>query len=172
MTEIKRGAVMRFWQSILVSAAALLASCGQQAGMSGAQTAAVEEGVRAFSGSVAHDVTLDGPVAWRKFFSDSPAFFMAVDGHLQFPNSAAATAGIQNLTHSIKQIELKWGDDLRVDPLTPDLAMMAATYHEMITDPNGARIEAGGFFTGLAELRNGRWQFRNAHWSDPVAAAH
>ncbi len=29
----------------------------------------------------------------------------------------------------------------------------------------GQRVEESGFFTGLAELRNGRWQFRDAHWS-------
>jgi hypothetical protein len=26
-------------------------------------------------------------------------------------------------------------------------------------------VEESGFFTGTAEYRSGRWQFRNAHWS-------
>jgi hypothetical protein len=53
---------------------------------------------------------------------------MASEGRLQFPDSAAASRAIQDLTRIIKHIE-------------------------------------NGFFTGLAELRNGRWQFRDAHWS-------
>jgi hypothetical protein len=67
----------------------------------------------------AHDVTQDGPTAWRRHFADSPSFFMAVNGRLVFPNSAAATAGIQNVARTIKQIELRWGDDLPIDPLAP-----------------------------------------------------
>jgi hypothetical protein len=35
---------------------------------------------------------------------------------------------------------------------------------------DGKRAESGGYFTGIAERRNGRWQFRNAHWSVAAAA--
>ncbi len=42
-----------------------------------------------------------------------------------------------------------WGDTLRVDPLTPSLAMMTAPYHEVLVDPAGKRVEASGYFTGL-----------------------
>jgi hypothetical protein len=134
------------------------------------RAAAVEDSVRVFTRAVAHDVTQDGPAAWRKYFSDSPAFFMAAEGRLVFPNSAAATAGIQDLKRAIKQIELRWGDDLRVDPLSTDLAVVAASYHEVRVDPAGQRVEETGFFTGVVEYRDGRWQFRNAHWSLPVPA--
>jgi hypothetical protein len=115
--------------------------------------------------TVAHDVTQDGPIAWRKHFADSPAFFMAADGHLNFPDGASATAGIQDLAHAIKHIELQWGNDLRVDPLTANLAVVAASYHEVLVLAAGRRIDAKGFFTATAENRQGRWQFRNAHWS-------
>jgi Domain of unknown function (DUF4440) len=127
-----------------------------------------EDDVRAFTRTVSHDVTQNGPTAWRKLFSDSPAFFMASNGLLVFPNSAAATKGIQDFARTIKQIELRWGDDLRVDPLTPDLAVVAATYHEIQVNTAGQRVDEAGFFTGIAEYRDGRWQFRNAHWSVPV----
>jgi len=127
--------------------------------------AKVEDNVRAFMRTVAHDITQDGPAAWRRHFADSPAFFMAVDGHLQFPNSAAATSGIQDFARTIQHIELQWGDDLRVDPLTLDLAAVATSYHEVMVSTGGHQVDAKGFFTGLAEHRDGRWQFRNAHWS-------
>jgi len=111
--------------------------------LTAAQAAAVKDSVTGFMQTVAHDITHDGPAAWRKHFAEDPAFFMASDGHLVFPNRAAAPASIQDLARTLKHIELKWGDDLRVDPLT----------------------------TGLAEYRDGRWQFRNAHWSVAVPAS-
>ncbi len=132
------------------------------------RAAAVQTAVRAFAQTVAHDVTQDGPSVWRKHLEDSPSFFMAVNGKLAFPDSATATAGIQAFAPTIKHIELKWGDDLRVDPLTPNLAVVAATYHEVWESTNGQHVDVTGFFTGTAEYRDGRWQFRNAHWSDPV----
>jgi len=124
--------------------------------------------------TVAHDVTQEGPLAWSKHFESSPAFFMAVNGQMAFPSGAAAKAGIQNVALTLKHIDLKWGDDLRVDPLTPELAVVATPWHEIKTDAAGQTIEDGGFFTGLAEFRDGRWQFRDAHWSSPVTppAAH
>jgi hypothetical protein len=166
---------MRIWGWVLLLAAMTSAGYGRQNTISGEsrpltpeRAAAVEDGVRAFTQTVAHDVTQNGPTAWRKHFSDSPAFFMASNGLLVFPNSAAATKGIQDFARTIKQIELRWGDDLRVDPLTPDLAVVAATYHEIQVNTAGQRVDEAGFFTGIAEYRDGRWQFRNAHWSVPV----
>ncbi len=166
---------MRICYWVLLFATVTSAGCGTPRSSSGesrsltpARAAAVEGGVRAFTRAVAHDVTQDGPAAWRRHFSDSQSFFMAAEGQLVFPNSLAATAGIQDLARTIKQIELRWGDDLRVDPLAPDLAVVAAPYHEVRVNTGGQRVEEDGFFTGIAEYRDGRWQFRNAHWSLPV----
>jgi hypothetical protein len=132
------------------------------------RTAAVESGVRNFMSDVAHDVTQDGPSAWGKYFADTPAFFMAVDGKIAFASGADAIAGLPQVASMIKQIELKWGDDLRVDPLAPDLAVVAAPYHETQVWADGHRAEENGYFTGVVESRDGRWQFRNCHWSEPV----
>jgi hypothetical protein len=166
---------MRTWQCALLLATVTSVGWGTHNTVSSgsqpltpALATAVEDGVRAFTRVVAHDVTQDGPAAWRRHFADSPSFFMAAEGQLVFPNSAAATAGIQDLARTIKQIELRWGDDLRVDPLTPDLAVVAAPYHEIRVNTSGQREEETGFFTGTAEYRDGRWQFRNVHWSLPV----
>jgi hypothetical protein len=114
---------------------------------------------------VANDITSRGPLAWRDHFADTPSFFMAADGQLVFANSDAATRGIKELPRSIAHIELRWGDPVLVDPLTPALAMLAAPYHEVIVDNAGHRIESSGYFTGLAELGPAGWKFRNAHWS-------
>jgi hypothetical protein len=158
------------WVLMLVTA---FAGCntqntGSTESLSSPRAAAVEQGVRTFMATVAHDVTQEGPLAWSKHFESSPAFFMAVNGQMAFPSGATAKEGIQNVALTLKRIDLKWGDDLRVDPLTPELAVVATSWHEIKTDADGQTTEDGGFFTGLVEHRDGRWQFRDAHWSSPV----
>ena len=139
------------------------ASCSRHE--SAPDPAAVENDVRAFAHAVAHDVTEEGPLAWRKHFANSPAFFMAVDGKIAFPSGAAAMAAMPNVALAIPHIELQWGEDLRVDVLSPLLAVVAAPYREIQVDAAGHRVEEKGFFVGVAEYRDGRWQFRDVHWS-------
>jgi len=147
-------------------------ACGSHHDLSGTSqsltpelAAAVERDVRAYTGVIAHDVNQEGPSAWRRHFADSPAFFMASEGSLVFPNSAAATAGIQQFAGTIRHIELQWGQDLRVDPLTPEFAVVGAPYHEIRVDTAGKRVDESGYFTAIAEYKDGRWQLRDAHWS-------
>lgn len=135
-----------------------------------AQLAGVQEGVRRFAATVAHDVTQEGPMAWNKHFSDRPAFFMAVNGKLAFSSGQDAALAMPEVARMFKRIDLRWGKDLRVDALTPGLAVMGASYDEVLDDAEGHRSTASGYFTGVAELRNGQWQFRDAHWSVPVPA--
>jgi hypothetical protein len=168
---------MRTCHRTLLLATLLSAICGtpqivsaQSCSLSPERAAAVEEGVRAFTRTVAHDITEEGPLAWRKHFADTPAFFMAVDGHLMYASGAAAMAGIPDLTRIIKHIELRWGDDLRIDPLTADLAVVATSWHEIVTDASGKRMDESGYFTSIAQYRDGRWQFRNAHWSSAASS--
>jgi hypothetical protein len=152
---------------LAVSLAVFCVACNSRDGSRGLtpeRAAEVEREVQEFAAMVAHDVTQDGPAAWRKHFSDRPTFFMALDGKLQFPDGASAIAGIQELTRTIKHIELKWSD-VRVDPLTPELAGMGAGWYEVVGMSDGKQVNSGGYFTGTAERRSGRWQFRNAHWS-------
>ena len=93
---------------------------------------------------------------------------MAVNGQMAFANAAAAQDGTRKFAKTIRQIELKWGDDLRVDPLTNEFAIVAASFREIQVDTAGHSITETGYFTGLAEYREGHWQFRNAHWSAPL----
>ena len=127
-----------------------------------------EGDVRKFMAQVAFDVTQDGPLAWLKHFEKGPAFFMAVNGQLAFPDSNAAKVGTKEFARRIRHIELKWGQDLRVDPLTADFAVVATSWREVQIDSARHRVEESGMFTGIVELRDGRWQFRDAHWSSPL----
>jgi hypothetical protein len=172
--------VIPIWQWSPLLLVVLCAACGSRHDSSSmsqplttARASAVESDVRAYANVVAQGVTQEGPTAWRKYFADSPSFFMASGGRLVFPDSASATKGIQDFARTIKHMELQWGEDMRVDPLTPELAVMAAPWHEIRVDTAGNRVDEGGYFTAVAEYRNGHWQFRNAHWSvaDPPHAA-
>ena len=158
--------------SLTLVSSLVLAGCGLgvdvplvSSPISAAQKAAVEQEVRQFAALVSRDVTQEGPAAWQKHFADDPAFFMAAEGKLQFPNRQAAREGIEGLTRILPHIELNWGDDLRIDPLTAEFAQVATSWHEVLVDKDGHRMEEAGFFTGLVEKRGRQWQFRNAHWS-------
>jgi hypothetical protein len=164
------------WRSTLLLAAFGSAGCSARTpgpaelqSLTPASAAAIDESARTFMHTVAHDVTQEGPLAWLKFFNTGPEFFMAVNGQLAFPNAAAAKEGTQNFARTIHRIDLTWGDDLRVDPLTAELAVVAASWREIQVDKAGHRIEEAGYFTGLAEYRDGRWRFRDAHWSAPIS---
>jgi hypothetical protein len=130
-----------------------------------AEATRVDGSVRIFMGLVAREVTHDGPVAWRKYFADSPAFFMVNDGQMAFAHRAEATKGILDFAATIRSMRLEWGSDLRVDPLTPDFAVVAASFFEEQNFLDGKTVRERGYFTGVAELRDGRWQLRDAHWS-------
>ena len=138
----------------------------QQAGALGAaDLAAIQDSVRVFVADVARGVTSEGPAAWRTYFADEPAFFMASEGHLVFPTYDSASRAIPGVIRIMPRIELRWIGDVRVDPLGHGLAVVAASYHETQTNAQGQRNEEDGFFTGVAEHRAAGWQFRDAHWS-------
>ena len=165
------------WRSTLLLAAFDLAGCSARTAepaelqsLTPASAAAIDESAARSCIPWPMMSLKRGPLAWLKFFNTGPEFFMAVNGQLAFPNAAAATEGTQNFARTINRIELTWGDDLRVDPLTGELAVVAASWREIQVDKGGHRIEEAGYFTGLAEYRDARWRFRDAHWSAPISA--
>ena len=86
-------------------------------------------------------------------------------GHAAVPQRRRRRQGIEALTQTLKRIDLRFGDDLRVDPLTADYAVVAASFTEVLTDNADHDTPVSGYFTALAERRSGAWVFRNAHWS-------
>jgi len=130
--------------------------------------AAAEASVRQFMSSVEQDVTRNGPEAWTHSFSSDPSFFMVSDGVEVFPSGAAAAEAIPSLKQMIHKIELHWGEDLRVDSLSPEFAVVGASWRET-REMQGHEVKEQGFFTGVVEQRDGRWQFRNVHWSTKKA---
>src|ERR1700736_3265924 len=112
---------------VLTLALGVVTACtgaGTPQPLTAAQTVKITDSVRAFASAVAEGVTHRGPAAWRDYFADSPAFFMASEGRIVFGSNDAVAQGMQALTTSIAQIELRWGNPVRVDPLTSNLAML------------------------------------------------
>ncbi|MFN8059056.1 MAG: hypothetical protein U0Q12_07810 [Vicinamibacterales bacterium] len=143
------------------------------AGRGGADRAAVtaevaarmaDEG-RTFLSAMVHDVTTQGPSAWRAYFADEPTFFMAAEGRMIFADSRAVTRGIEELSKAIAEIEIAWGEPMRIEALSPSLMSVAAPYRERRLDRADSRVEEAGYFTGLLEKKSGAWKVRNAHWS-------
>ena len=171
---VKKLAASSWWNIVLLATVAFAGCSSNSSGshesqsLTPARAAAVREDVRAFMQRVAVDVTRDGPLAWCRYLDTSPVFFMAVNGQMAFPNGAAAQEGTQKFAQTINHIQLKWGDDLRVDPLTAELAVVAVSWSEVQLDTERHRVDEAGYFTGLAEYREEHWQLRDAHWSAPV----
>ncbi|KPJ87171.1 MAG: hypothetical protein AMS18_14960 [Gemmatimonas sp. SG8_17] len=134
-----------------------------------AHAAAMRDSVTQMAAAIAQDLARAGPSAWLQYFEDTPAFFMASDGQMLFPTRDSADILVGGLATRISQIVLDW-QDIRVEPIAPGLAVMAAPYHEVVTDTAGAQTSFGGFFTGLATHSTVGWQLRNLHWSSPVPA--
>jgi hypothetical protein len=147
-----------------------LSACAPQAAApsvaaSAAARHAQEDSVRAFMAQVAQAVSTEGPAAWGRQFADSPEFFMASDGALVFSDGEAAARGIEGLTQALPKIQLSFGPDLRVDVLSDQYAMVGTSYSEVQTDAQGTEHHDRGYLTALAELHEGHWRLRDAHWS-------
>ena len=120
--------------------------------------------VSAYADTIALDLRREGPRAWLRHFERIPGFFMASDGRILFPDNDSADVFVEDLAGRIRSIDLRWGD-LRVDPLTPTLAVLATPFHEVVTDTAGAALTFDGYFTAVAERDGSGWKLRNAHWS-------
>lgn len=119
----------------------------------------------AFMKEVAAGVTRDGPIAWKRYFATGPEFYMASEGQLAFDGGDAAGIAIDGLTRTIDRIELRWGDSIRTEALTPTRALISSAYYERIVYRSGTTTDEQGWLTGLAEERPEGWRFLNLHWS-------
>ncbi len=134
-----------------------------------AHAAAMRDGVTQMAAAIARDLSEAGPGAWLRYFEDTPAFFMASDGQMLFPTRDSADIFVRGLAARIPEIVLDW-NEIRVEPIAPGLAVMAASYHEVVTDTAGVQTSFAGCFTGVATHSTVGWQLRNLHWSSPVPA--
>jgi hypothetical protein len=129
----------------------------------------VKDNVKLMTDSIAITISHEGPIAWLKYFENTPDFFMVSDGQLVFPNIDTAKYFINNiLVTKMPKLELRWRD-VRIDPLTKEFANVAAFYHEDIPDSGGKKIPYDGYFTAIAHRTSLGWKLHNAHWSNMKA---
>jgi hypothetical protein len=115
--------------------------------------------------TVSSEISSKGPIGWVNFFEKSPHFLMASEGQLAFHSGEQADSMTRNIVVKlIKKISLQWSQ-VQVDPLTADLACVAAYWHEDRMDSTNNKISQDGFFTAVAEKTPEGWKFRNSHWS-------
>lgn len=135
-----------------------------------ADGATVVTEIRALAATIERDLGEQGPQAWLLHFEDDPDFFMASDGGVAFHDFAAAREFLDDFAPAIASIELRWSN-LRVAPLGPDQATMAASYTELLRDTEGIDTTFRGYFTATVVRTAAGWKLRNAHWSSPMSAA-
>jgi hypothetical protein len=129
------------------------------------ERALVQNSVQFMADSIAKTVSKEGPAAWLRYFENAPEFFMAADGQLVFPDINTATSFINiTLIKMMPEIQLRWSN-IRIDPLTINLASISAAYHEDITDSTGKMTPHDGYFTGITHQTSQGWKLLNAHWS-------
>lgn len=156
---------LTFW--VILSVAINVAiSCKQSPAHLGIPDSAhVKEDVSKMAANMAQDISKKGPAAWLDYFENTPGFFMASQGQLVFTDYQSAQSFILNtLDKEISKISLRW-NNLRVDPLASDLALIGGDFHEDLSNISGKIISIDGYFTGMASLSNNRWKLRNLHWS-------
>jgi hypothetical protein len=158
--------IKNFLLTCVLAIAALLYSCGASSNtLTDAQSQEVRDSVMKLAGITAKGISTKGPVAWLDYFEDSPGFFMANDGTLALPDYKTANSFIKNTVVKVMpKITLKWSA-IRVDPLTSNIAVMAAGFHEDVTDPSGKITPYNGYFTALVHKTAKGWRFRDEHWS-------
>jgi len=135
-----------------------------------AQAGAVKEEVRRMASDIARDLAQGGPGAWLRYFDDSEAFFMASDGELKFESFASAESYLGDFASGVESMAIAW-EDLRIDPVSAEMAVMAASYQELINETSGSQLAFGGYLTALAVKTPSGWRLRHLHWSSEPPAA-
>ena len=125
----------------------------------------VKDSVQFMVNSITKDLSHKGPIAWLTYFENTPDFFMASNGQLEFPNIDTAKSFVTNtLIKIIPKIELRWSN-VQITALTNKFASISAIYHEDITDSSGKTTPYDGYFTAIAHQSSDGWKLHNAHWS-------
>ena len=152
------------WLAPLIIVVAI--SCKNYSGyMTVKQSLRVKDSVTWLTTSIAKDLSAKGPASWLNYFENAPGFFMATDGQLAFKDYQSSKEFILNtLAKNISKISLQW-TNLRVEPLTINLASIGSGFHEDLTGTDGKIISVDGYFTATASLENDGWKLRNLHWS-------
>jgi len=157
---------MRITTPAAIAGLTILLGCqpGDRPASTGEHVTPYREGISHFAEQITGDLAREGLTAWLRHFQRSPAFFMASGGRVVFPSNDSADAYVTGLATTVRAVELHW-QQLRIDSLTPDLALIGTPFTESLTDTAGHTQRIAGYFTAIAQRHGNDWQLRDAHWS-------
>ena len=157
-------------------AALLLAggACGPSSGarLSGAQEAAIADTLRQLV-AAAYDFSKGGDAVGRlmSLYPDSGRVVSAASGRI---TASRDTLELQirefwtNVGRNMQDPKWTWGQT-HVEVLSPDAAVLTATYRVPHMTPHGEPHVIGGAMTAVFERRDGRWVIVHEHLSDAPA---
>ena len=155
---------------LLLAATALVTGCSTERETPLTDPAAVAAAARAaFVSYVEHANAAE----WDRvlaLYSDDSSFHWVEDGSIAYPTKAALATAIEGLYGAVESAHLTV-DEIRVLPLTDELAWLTARWEQEMTLTGGQALSYGGATTILLRRENGRWTFLAGHNSTPRAQA-
>ncbi len=148
-----------------LAALAFLAACQPAAApFTTAQQAALADSVREVTARLAADISTHGYRAFTPVMDSAPGYLWAYNGALVFPSFDSMATWTRSSPEPKEPETFAW-DSVRVLPLAPGLAAVAATYRETAPDRTGNPGTEIGVFTAVAVHRAEGWKFTDAHTS-------
>lgn len=98
-----------------------------------------------------------------------PDALVASDGVLS-PSFDAFARQAREFYRTLQEVHLAVWDDMHVEVLSDQLAVLTATFRWSSTDTAGVRTDLKGVWTGVFVRRQGQWRIRMRHESTVRAA--
>jgi hypothetical protein len=156
---------MRGSRSGLIALAGCLAACAPAATpFSPAHRAAIADSVREVAARLASDISAHGYRGFAPVMDSAPGYVWAYNGFLAFTSFDSMAAWTRTDPEPKVPEVFAW-DSVRVEPIAPGVAGVAATYTETRPDSAGRPKTEKGVFTAVAVHRGDGWKFTAAHTS-------
>ena len=99
-----------------------------------------------------------------EYFTDDTAFYWVEDGLLAYENKQAMIESLEAFTANSSDVSMKI-EDLRVTPLTSEVATLYAAYVQEIKFASGFELNLDGAMTIVLGKEGDTWKFLNGHSS-------
>jgi hypothetical protein len=150
---------------VVVLVGGLVAACTPAAPpFTPAHRAAVDDSVREVTARLAAEISAHGYRAFVPVMDSAPGYVWAYNGFLPFTSFDSMAAWARRDPEPESPETFAW-DSVRVEPLAPGIAVVAATYTETRPDSAGRPNTEQGAFTAVALHRADGWKFTDAHTS-------
>ena len=143
----------------------LVAACGPSAPpFTADHQAALADSVREATARLAAEISNHGYRAFTPVMDSAPGYVWAYNGFIAFPSFDSMATWTRSSPEPKVPEVFAW-DSVRIEPIAPGVAALAATYSETAPDRNGNPGTERGVFTAVAVHRADGWKFTAAHTS-------